>query len=594
MLEAMGPVELVHVSRTLWIVIAIPMAGALWQFAVARHWTRGASGLPAASRAIDSARVAGLVVVSLTAAAFLAHVVQLRGSVDPEMLLDAVVATSPVGLIDTSLVLELDRLSASFGAVACLVGLAAAARLASRPSPERGWAAWAWLEFALASTLVSLLADGVWTLAIGWAMTIVAGAWLLASDDARASVAVGGRGALALGALLVGGAVVFSSLGSDARPRFEAVRVHSAEASAETESQAQEGGDTPSGTLTLTSPAGAQVLVDDAGTPSLRAPFVRAWVAAGSRVLRIRTGSGTGEFTLAVSFAPGDNVTLVALGPTLSFHAMMDELTLRDARGANASRAALARGWIGAHKCQAAWAAMLACIVGALLMCRVPTAARSPAPLAAFATGVMGPTVSLYLLARMSFLSSLAPGAGLLIAAVGGVALATVVVLACVRPPGALLAGLSSGASSALALLALGTLRPDGAVIAVPLIVLAGSGVALFARRSLSRATAVSRVEDWPFVEASEHFGRFCARMDRWVIGSWVSAVTATARAMAWTVAKGEEAVARHVGEGAANCAVRCARDVEPLVGAPLGRVVWTALGLLAAAMLVHALWLRS
>jgi hypothetical protein len=594
MLEAMGPVEFVHASRTLWIVVAIPMAGVVWQFVVARLSMRGSSGQTAASRAIDSARVAGLAAVSLTAAGFLAHVAQLRGAVDLGMLLDAVVVASPVGLLDTSLVLELDRLSATFGAVTCLVGLAAAARLASRPSPERGWAAWAWLQFALASTLVCLLADGVWTLAIGWAMTTVAAAWILASDDARASVAVGGRGALAVGALLVGGAVVFSSLGADGRPRFEAEGVQSAEPSAETESQAQEGTDPPSVTLTLTSPAGAQVLIDDAAAPPLRAPFVRAKVAAGTRVLHIRTNPGDGEFALSVSFAPGDSVKLVEIGPTLSFHAMMDELALRGPHGANASRAALARGLNGAQNCSAASAAMLAWIIGAFLMCCVPTAARSPAPLAAFASGLMGPTAGSYLLARVSFLSPLALRAGFLMAALGGVALMTVVVLACMRPAGALWPDLASRAPSALALLALGTLPPGVAVVAVPSIVLAGSAAALFAPRGLSRATAVSRVVDWPFAEASEHFGRFCARMDRWVVGSWVSAAASTARAVALTVAQGEETVGRHVGDSAANCAVRCARDVEPLVGTPLGRVVWTALGLVAAAVLVHALWFGS
>jgi len=609
MLEAMGPFEFVRVSRTLWMVVAIPMIGVLWHAFVARSWIRGCSwGGPTTARAIDSARLAGLVAVSLTAAAFLAHVAQLRGSGTSGRLIEGVVAAAPIGLLDTSLVLALDRLSATWGTVVCVVGLAAAARLASRPAAQRGWAAWAWLEFALGCTLVSLLADGVWTIAIGWATTTIACAWLLASDDGRASVAMGGRGALALGALLIGGAIVFSSLDCEPRSRFVAERVGWPEASSEPESHTQldeggasrpssgspEAGDAPTGTVTLASPPGAQVLVDDADSPALRAPFVRAVVAAGHHVLHIRTGLGAEDCVVAVDVAPGDDVTLVARGPTLSFHAMASEFALGDGHGAKAPRSILAAGLRGAESIPAAWAAMVAWIVGASLMGCVPMAARSPAPLSAFASGLIGPTVGPYLLARASFLRAFAPSSGPLMAAVGGIALTTVLVRSRARPAGAGLAVLSSGAPAALALLALGALPPDYAVPALPLLVLAGSGVALFTARRPPRGTAALRIEEWPFVDASEHLGRFCVRVDRWVVGAWIAAASAVARTVAWGIAAGEETVARRVGDSAASCAVRCADDVEPMVGAPLERVVWAALGLLAAAALAHALWTRG
>ncbi len=104
----------------------------------------------------------------------------------------------------------------------------------------------------------------------------------------------------------------------------------------------------------------------------------------------------------------------------------------------------------------------------------------------------------------------------------------------------------------------------------------------------------MSRIEEWPFVEGSEHIGRFFARVDRWVVGAWVAAAIAVAKAAAWVIAAGEETALRHVGNETASCAVRCAHDVEPLVGAPLGRIVWAALGLLAIAVLAHAIRLQS
>jgi hypothetical protein len=82
--------------------------------------------------------------------------------------------------------------------------------------------------------------------------------------------------------------------------------------------------------------------------------------------------------------------------------------------------------------------------------------------------------------------------------------------------------------------------------------------------------------------------------MDRWVVGAWIAAAGALARAAAWSVAAGEEALARRVSNRAASCAVRVAHDIEPVVGASFGLVVWMALALLAGVALAHALWFGS
>ncbi len=346
MLVAMGPYELAHLSRTLWLVVAIPILGALFQGFVVRRWIRGSSACatgeaesgrkarPSSIGAIDSARVAGLATIALTTAAFMAHVVQLRGTAGAGLVLDAVVSAAPGSVIDTSLVLALDRLSASLGAVACVVALASAAQLASRPSPQRGWAAWAWLDIALASTLMVLLADGVCALAIGWAMATVVGAWILASDDARASVAMGGRGALAIGALIVGGGIVYLGLEGDGRLQYVAVHADSGDAGATSAPGAMDPGASPMGALTMTSPPGAEVLVDRGLEPGLRVPFVRAPVASGRRVLHVHGSPGMADAVIELTFAPGDHFELIAVGPTLSFHAMASELALRDPLGA--------------------------------------------------------------------------------------------------------------------------------------------------------------------------------------------------------------------------------------------------------------------
>jgi hypothetical protein len=399
---------------------------------------------------------------------------------------------------------------------------------------------------------------------------------------------------MAIGALLVGGSALFAGLGEEARSHLEAVLAHDANAPDPAGSHEPDGSDEPSATITLTSPAGSLVLIDEATTPSLRAPFVRAPIGLGRHVIHVRTGPGADEAAIGVSFAAGDDVTLVTMGPTGSFHAMAEQLAIRHERGRRASASATGAEATGQRTWPAALTAMLAWLAGASLMCRMPFSTRSPAPLAAFANGLMGPAIGPTLLARTSFLWPLAPSAKPLIAAVGGAALAAVVARAFRRPRAMRLAALAGGAPSAVTLLAIGSLSTGGTAVAVPAVVLVGSIVALWLPRSPTRGTAVSRLEERVFIEAPVYFGRFCARMDRWVVGAWIAAAAATARALAWTLAAGEEAFVRRASDEAASQAVRLAREVEPLIGVPLGRLVWVALGVLAAAVLGHALWFGS
>ena len=159
------------------------------------------------------------------------------------------------------------------------------------------------------------------------------GAWLAGWHVVGGGVVVATRASAALAGLLVGSALLFWGLGGswdadgyapDARPRLAAA--HAGDAT---------GDATGDASLTMTSLAGALVYLDDARTASLRAPFVRAPCSP-----RARTPSACTRATARTTWpprasrsSPGEEIALVALGPTLSFHAMADELALRVDRG---------------------------------------------------------------------------------------------------------------------------------------------------------------------------------------------------------------------------------------------------------------------
>jgi hypothetical protein len=79
--------------------------------------------------------------------------------------------------------------------------------------------------------------------------------------------------------------------------------------------------------------------------------------------------------------------------------------------------------------------------------------------------------------------------------------------------------------------------------------------------------------------------------MDRWVVGAAVEAAAWAARAMAWVVAWQDEHAMGTPGNAAARRVVQVARGVEPLFGAPPGRVAWWTLGVVAALALACGLW---
>lgn len=592
MFDALGATQPVHVSRTLWTVIAIPLTGVLWQAWIARRSFRHAKTPALARRAVDSARAAGFVFIALTASALAAHAFARSGPLAGSVWIDAVVEDATVGLIDSSILFfALDRVSFAMSAVACLAGLIAAVRLGRRPAPGRRWAAWAWLQWALASVLCSLLADNVETLAIGWSLTTVASAWILASDGGRESLAIANRGALAIGALVLGEAIVFSAVGTGAGVHLEVASSAPTDCSSGPCPSDIDGTSLPAGTLTMTRPAGAQVLVDDAAGPALRVPFARVSIDAGSHVLYIRASPDGDESPVRADVRPGDTITIWAVGPTPPFHALAAKLAPNPRNGTIAPPIASETTARDTTDGALSAVAMLVWLAGALLMYRVPVAIRSPAPLAAYAHGAAGPIVGLFFVVRIAWAWSSAPAMQPIFAGFGFVVIVLAAGRSLRRPSGASLAALANEALPALTLMgfAILPLRQAMAVVIVLAAAIAISGM-LVARRS-ANISVMSHTETGVWVDLPASFGHFVVRMDRWVVGSWIGMAAATVRAAARVVGAIEQRLFRPLGDRLAAWAARVARSAERRVGLSLGRMVWSALGATAVAVIAHALY---
>src|SRR5580704_1698468 len=75
--EYAGTLQRLALSRTLWLVVAWPLVGLLWQLGVARRRVGRAGDAGAVLRELRSARLAGLGCIALTATATLGHALLL-------------------------------------------------------------------------------------------------------------------------------------------------------------------------------------------------------------------------------------------------------------------------------------------------------------------------------------------------------------------------------------------------------------------------------------------------------------------------------------------------------------------------------------
>ncbi len=195
------PLQRLVLSRTLWLIVAPPLAGFVWHLL---EPLRPAGKTPPVPRSQMTWRVGvGSVLVASTAT--LSHVVRLaRAPEGARALLQHAGSSVRVGSLVTGFDLLFDRLSGSACAFACAVAIAGAVLLLARPAEPSSWKAWAWLELALGSSLLSLLAGGFVTMLLGWGLASAAGAWLAGWSDVAAGAVRATRGFLAITALLLG------------------------------------------------------------------------------------------------------------------------------------------------------------------------------------------------------------------------------------------------------------------------------------------------------------------------------------------------------------------------------------------------------
>ena len=578
-------------SRTLWLIVAWPVAGLAWQLFVARPRIDGARRADVVVRELALARVAGIGGVALASTATLGHaLLAVRLPPGSRVLYEPVLRGARFGALDAGLDLLVDWRALVASALACATAFAAAIVIAGRPARERGWKQWAWLHLALAGSLLAFIGDGFVAAATGWTFAAVAAAWLAGWHDVAAAMAAAMRGALAVGAMVVAAALLFWGLGGswddggytpEPLPRFAAARVaHGA----------------PEASLTMTSPAGARVFVDEARTTELRAPFARASIAPGAHSIRLHPGDGADDVLLArVEVAAGDEVAIVPLGPTLSFHAMADALALRDRGGRPSLRSAL-EGHVGPGGVAVVAGALLLLLAAAGLMSVRGPGLAAPRALAGVSAGAGVGALGPFLLLRLDFLFPLAQHTGVVVATAGGAGLLSAVWQALGHGGTRRWLVFAGAAPAGLVLVALGL---GGAARALEVMVVAGGGcaaayVALARRGDDEQAIAVAQrasTADPQLVRLASRLGELLASMERWVVGAVAAAVGASMRIAAWMVAAADEHLVTTPADVAASGLERAAAAVEPLAGVTLGRAAWALLGLAAAAGILHAAW---
>ncbi len=203
-------------SRTLWLIVAPPFVGFVWQL-VRQMRVPGGRGLDTGSRRI------GVGSVVLATGATLGHALRLaRAPSGTDAFAQSAAGAVHAGRLGAGIGLRLDRLSTTAALLACAVAVAVAALLASRKTDVRRGHPWAWLELSLAGALLSFLADGFVPMVAGWTIAAAAAAWLEGWADPRPGAVRATRGALAILALLLG-AVSIDDPGSPGATGFSTV-----------------------------------------------------------------------------------------------------------------------------------------------------------------------------------------------------------------------------------------------------------------------------------------------------------------------------------------------------------------------------------
>jgi hypothetical protein len=542
-----GPLQRLALSGTLWAIGAPPLLAFAWHVVAGRRIAAGAREAGDVARSAALARSVGVGSILAAAAVTVAHDLAIvrgraaaRGSI---ALIEPILRCARIGQLDLGIDLLFDKVSAVACGLVCVVALAASGLMARARATPAQWRSWAWLELTVAGALLSSEADGFVTAALGWALVMVACAWLVSWTDARAAVATAGRGAAAIAAMVFAASLLFWGMGGawregqyvpDPRSRVAAVRADEEGAGTAAQGADEDSDDAAPGLLTFTSLQGATVFIDEARLPSVHAPFVRVAIPSGSHVLRVHPGGSSPDAVVGpLTVTPGESIALVELGPSLSFREIAAQLVVRDAGNEYEAREALAgRGSPLGPRLVAVALAVLAlaaaAMTGTWLSRDVPPEIRFASRAVAF---ILGPA----LLARVSFLAPLVdPVRG------GRVVLIAV---------------------AAVIVIAIGLSRR-------------GAGI-----------------EQVLFVRTPERIGALVMSFERWVIDAIAGAMASLVRAAAWTADRLDAEALGGPSDAAAASVVRLGRITESLTGQPVGRAAWALVVVLASIAIGHAVW---
>jgi NADH-quinone oxidoreductase subunit L len=374
--DLFGPVTRASLAFGLWVVPFAPLLAAAY-VAIVPLW-RAVTKKPRPNRdgrgTTDEAAAGNVALLAAGVSFGWAAWSTLRLSQledGQRFLLEHVLRMLRVGQLDVALDLALDGMSAAILLAVSAGALVLFATMRARATPP---ATLAWASLLLASTQLSILADGLGVVLVGWG--VAACAVLGLTRDVRGFVAARATDAvMAFGTIALfwglGGSWSESDYLPDLSPRFAAVRVAAApdaddardardakdgkrghdddaeerRRDAAAQAQAQAGG---KGLLTMTAYPGALVFMDDARVPlmngdaPLRAPFSRYPVPSGLHSFRVHPGSGLDDYLVShVSLGKDREIALGVFGATVTFAQMRDQLLVKDAHGEASARTML-------------------------------------------------------------------------------------------------------------------------------------------------------------------------------------------------------------------------------------------------------------
>lgn len=331
-----APLLYVQRSDVLWLIPLAPLLGA---------WARRILGREGVLAAIAPSLVALLIALS--------QIVGLVGlEADHRQLVAPGSAPLRVGTMELGLGLFLDPLAAVMVVAIAALAIGAQAYRAWGDD-ERGHGA---IDLAAAGALLAVLADGYFGLLIGAGLASLAVAHAAARS---AAVERAGDAALVLSAALLFWSLGGSwgiSIGNEPTytrrnpvaiapldpldvdnegegPSFVPVLIGAPPAPAGSANKGALPDLSAKGSITIADPPGAKVFLKGGMNPTGITPLFQHPVFAGRMDIEIETDgrSPKRQRFRAVEVPPGREVTLVALGPTLKFRALREQLALSDA-----------------------------------------------------------------------------------------------------------------------------------------------------------------------------------------------------------------------------------------------------------------------